>query len=43
MTKFHSLTEPHLASAARERIVDHVMMLDRSQSGTELFAALGTS
>jgi 2-methylcitrate dehydratase len=38
--KFNTLTEPWLAQAARDRIIEHVMALDDSNSCTELMKAV---
>ena len=38
--KFHDLTAPHLAPAARDRIIENVMALDRSPTCIELMKAL---
>ena len=38
--KFNALAEPHLPQAARARIVETVMALDQSPSGTELMNAI---
>ncbi len=38
--KFHALTAPHLTQAARERIIEAVMALERSPSCAEVMKAL---
>jgi 2-methylcitrate dehydratase len=40
--KFHALTAPHLPQGARDRIVDHVMALDKSPTCNDLMQAVGT-
>ena len=42
MKKFNTLTAPHLARGARDRIIEAVMALDESASCAELMAALAT-
>lgn len=40
--KFHALTAPHLTQAARERIIEAVMALERSPSCAEVMKAVAT-
>src|SRR5215831_5944202 len=42
MKKFNTLTAPHLAQGARDRIIEAVMALDGSASCAELMAAVAT-
>jgi 2-methylcitrate dehydratase len=42
MKKFNTLTAPHLAQRARDRIIEAVMALDGSASCAELMAAVAT-
>jgi 2-methylcitrate dehydratase len=42
MKKFNTLTAPHLARGARDRIIEAVMALDESASCAELMAAVAT-
>jgi 2-methylcitrate dehydratase len=42
MKKFNTLTAPHLAQGARDRIIEAVMALDESASCAELMAAVAT-
>jgi 2-methylcitrate dehydratase PrpD len=38
--KFNALTTPHLAEAARERVVDAVMALEKSSTSADLMKAV---